>query len=117
MTSKSLKLPDYYSACSGSQKEMVGVPCASLPVSGAATKGHLNQAILAENSLLQHAIEVNWNRTYNSLASLSCLKTMENIPPTADALLQPTKQVACPNNLWTNSQDFQQKWPKAKSWR
>ena len=42
--------------------------------------------------------------------------TMENIPPTADALLQHEKQQPIKLLLWISSQDFQQKQPKPESW-
>ena len=60
--------------------------------------------------------KVNWKQDIQQPGQPTSLKTMVNIPPTADALLQHAKQVACPDNVETNSQDFQQKWPKPKSW-
>ena len=74
-------------------------------------------ALIAENSWLQHAIELPSQSELErgdtiALPSLSCLKAIENIPSTADALLLHAKQPAYQASVWTSSQDFQQNWPK-----
>jgi len=43
-------------------------------------------------------------------------KSMENIPPTSNALLQHTKRATYQASVWTSSHHVQQNRPKSESW-